>query len=162
MRRHTSTDPLGWIEGQAYSLSFARRLWQRDPAGAVCPQPKWMERRLDEQLDYVTACMAAARDASAARVIRERRAEFNRELAAFGLRVRRMGTVTRDEGESGTAYVWFENTPALRDMSDRDLILALGWHRYYGGVGRPFTAEPWVRRRTRRGALVTQFFALDI
>lgn len=161
MRRHHNTKSATELEGHAFSLSFARRLWIKGPVQDA-RNPNWKTWRLDEQIEYVTACTAAARKASVERVKRERRTEYLRELEAYGLKLRKVGTVSSNDGESGTAYVWLHNTPLLEDLTDDELILAVGMSRYYGGAGRPFAAEPWVRRRTRRGALVTQFYGLDI
>jgi len=155
-RACTSNPPVSSCEVSGYLMALAKRLWTKG-------NDSWKDQRLDEALIYAAACMAAAREASDARIRRRLHAAHLAEMEAKGLKLRRTGRVYFEEyGTSGIAYTWLDPTPTLFAMSDDDLISALGLSAYYGGPGLPFVDPAWVRRRNTRGALVTQRFGLDI
>lgn len=144
------------FEPWAFSLALANRFWDEGPVTPCAHKRPWKHRRVDEQFEYVAACMAAAREASKGAC----KAAYIARVESRGLKVRRTGSVDYGDG-AGAIYAWLETSPTLEAMDDGELIRALELKVFYQGPGMPFTDSPWVRRRTKRGALVTQRYGWD-
>ncbi len=80
-------------------------------------------------------------------------------MKSHGLHVRGLG-VKNDE-ESWYATMVFSNDEKIKGMSDDDLLSIVGWSYYYGGPGRAFAHEPWVKR-SEKVVVVKQHGGLDI